>query len=1014
MTAEQDDFTGGSFDGGGSLAGEPAAMVAAGTGQQDSAGPAFGTSVWQQSVAAWQEAGIDWLREARPGPSPEDRAAEDDLQHTEPIPVVPALDVPGQAGAPGPAAEPAAGEDLIVLSAAEATAAEPASGQAGAGAPDGAAAAGGPADEVVADEDLVVFTTAATEGTAPAGGTDSAATAGSAAGPGPVTTAAAPGTRAAAAGTPEDPGSTVAKTGRKGPSGRVVVMAAAASVALVAGTIAGIAIARSGGSAGPTFGLVTPYPAAALADRDYPARPAGPGLPPSLTAVAGAGKTIVAVGSQGAAPALLPLILYSQNSGRTWARAALGHSSVPPGPGAVPVLVARGRASWLALGQGAAWTSANGRAWQATSGPPMSAGDKILGLTRTHFGFVAVGENIPGPSGVPSPVLWTSANGRTWQRKSGAALTIGASGGLDAGGGSMVSLRWAAYHGNVIIVGGEISRPVVEHRGKRRIIANIVSPALWRSSNNGATWQSDKLPVSHGAGPGLAGLAATNSAFVAIRPGRTRGGRKDAVAFVSGTGTGWRYGGRLIAGRRAPLRVLTVAASQQAFVVSGTTPVSRIVFVSPQGRGWHKTADQGRSTSTTVTGVTVAPGPIVLAAGLRHRPGSRAAGARPYLLLSGAGTGARRTLVGAPVLAAASTADVTVNSLAAAGGEQVAAGTADGAPALWSAPANGHWAPSAISLPAPSRAGSLTSVVHGGAGWLATGLAGAPAPPGAPAQPGPPAPPSGAGSAAPPQGVVMTAADGKTWRPAAGAQSLEAPGTTLAQAAAGPTGYVVVGSAAGPDARPAAAAWYSAGLSTWARAAVAGTAGQMLAVTADQAGFVAVGSAGTAPAVWAARTGSSWQPTALPLPAGTVSAVLTRVTAVGGRVVAVGNAMRAAAGHAASPVPFAAVSSDGGRHWRETMLRGQAGPATVTALTTAGDGFVAAGLSGVPGNQAMLGWWSADGLSWHGGTPVAGPVRGRGVQQLTALSAVGGALTGAGYAMTQSGEHPIIWHARYH
>jgi hypothetical protein len=1000
MAAEQDDFAGGSFDGSGFLAGEPAAAVAAGGRQQNPAGPAFGASVWQQSVAAWQEAGIDWLREARPGPGPEERAAaEADLQHTEPIPVVPALDAPGEAGSHGPAAGPAADEDLIVLSAAEATAAGPGSGQAGAGAADGAAAAGAPADEVVAAEDLIVL-----------------------AGHGPVATAAAPGTPArgeqapgkpaAAAGTPEVPGATVAKTGRTGPSRRAVIVAAATAVVLVAGTIAGVAIVRSGGPAGPTFELVTPYPAAALADGDYPAQPAVAGLPPSLTAVAAAGKTIVAAGSQGGAPALLPLILYSQNGGRTWARAALGHSSVPPGPGAVPVLVARGRDTWLALGQGAAWTSANGQAWQGIPGPPTSAGDKILGLTRTHFGFVAVGENIPGPSGLPSPVLWTSANGRSWQRKSGAALTTGASGGLDAGGASMVSLRWAAYHGNVIIVGGEISRPVVEHRGKRRIIANVVSPALWRSRNNGATWQPDKLPASHGAGPGLAGLAATSSAFVAIRPGRTLGGRRDAVAFVSGTGTGWRYGGRLIAGRRAPLRVLTVAASQQAFVVSGTTPVSRIAFVSPQGRGWHKTADQGRSTSTTVTGVTVAPGPIVVAAGLRHRPGSRAAGASPYLLLTGTGT--RRTLVGAAVLTAARTADVTVNSLAAAGGEQVAAGTTDGAPALWSAPANGHWAPSPVSLPASWHVGSLTSVVHGGAGWLATGLAGSPAQPGAPAQPGPAAPPSGTGPAAPPQGVVMTAAGGSTWRPAAGAQSLEAPGTTLAQAAAGPAGYVVVGSAAGPGGRLAAAAWYSAGLSTWSRATVAGTAGQMLAVTAGRAGFVAVGSAGTAPAVWTARTGLAWQPTALPLPAGTVSAVLTRVTAVGGRVVAVGDATRAAAGQAASPVPFAAVSGDGGRHWRETMLRAQAGSATVTALTAAGNGFVAAGLSGVPGNQAMLSWWSAGGLSWHGGAVVAGPVPGRGVQQLTALSAVGGVLTGAGYAVTQSGEHPIIWHARYH
>ena len=316
------------------------------------------------------------------------------------------------------------------------------------------------------------------------------------------------------------------------------------------------------------------------------------------------------------------------------------------------------------------------------------------------------------------------------------------------------------------------------------------------------------------------------------------------------------------------------------------------------------------------------------------------------------------------MLAAAGTADVTVNSLAAAGAEQVAAGSADGAPALWWAGANGHWAPSAVSMPASWRSGSLTSVVHGAAGWLA---AGQPA--------GPLAPP---GSPAPQAGVVMTSADGRTWRPAASAQSLEAPGTALAQAAAGPAGYVVVGGAAGPGGRPAAAAWYSAGLSTWARATVAGTAGQMLAVTADRYGFVAVGTAGTTAAVWTARTGAAWRPTALPLPPGTVSAVLTRVAAVGGHIVAVGNATRAAAGHAVSPVPFAAVSSDGGRHWREAVLRAPAGPATVTALTAAGGGFVAAGLSGPPGDQVMLSWWSPDGLSWQGGTTVAGPRQGGG------------------------------------
>jgi hypothetical protein len=241
-----------------------------------------------------------------------------------------------------------------------------------------------------------------------------------------------------------------------------------------------------------------------------------------------------------------------------------------------------------------------------------------------------------------------------------------------------------------------------------------------------------------------------------------------------------------------------------------------------------------------------------------------------------------------------------------------------------------------------------------------------------------------------------------------------------------------VGSAPGPGGSPAAAAWYSIGLGAWTRAAVGtggatapGPAGRMLAVTTDRSGFAAVGSAGNDPAVWTSRTGSAWQPIALPLPPGTVSAALTRVAAVDGRVVAVGNAAtHAAAGPpaagplaagppAAGSVAFAAVSTDGGRHWHETVLRGPAGPATVTALTAAGAGFVAAGLAGPPGAQAVVAWWSSDGLSWHRGQPVPGPLPARGVQQMTALSAAGGVLTGAGYALTRSGEQPIRWQARY-
>jgi hypothetical protein len=1049
MAAEQEDFAaGGPGDSTGLWTGEPDASAPAGAARQNSVGAEFGASVWQRSLAAWQEAGIDWLREARPAPSAADRAAaEADLQHTEPIPVVPPFDLPGQPGAGGQAVAPGAGtatmaaaagvakatadadvpdEDLIVLSgtdsAATGTAAPgAAAAESGSAAPEGVA--NGPSSAATGvDEDVIVLSGAgavaavnsAATGLAVDGTGSVAAPAGSVATGSTADGTTADGTQAAVGGPKTGSGAAARKPGRARPGRRVMIVAAATGLALIAGAIASIAIAQPG-PARPAFGLVTPYPAVALADGEFAAPAAAPGVLPSLTGLAGAGKTIVAVGSQGTGPLSLPLILDSQNGGRAWARANLGNSGAAFGPSAMPVLIVRGRDSWLALGQHSAWTSVDGRVWQAAPGVPLSPGDKILGLARTHSGFIAVGENVPGRagSGVPSPVLWTSADGRAWQRESGATLTLGDSGKLDAGGGTMMSLRWAAYRAGIIIVGGEISRPVVKHRGKHKVIANVGTPALWRSNNDGVTWHPVKLPASHGGTTGLAGLAATGSAFVAVRPGRTLIGRRDAVAYVSRTGGTWRYAGRLTSGRPAPLRVLAVAASGHAFVVSATTGAARVAFVSTRGRGWHETADQGAAASMSVAAVTVGPGSVVVTAGSRHRPGSRAAGTSPYLLLTGARV--RRTLVGQAALAAG-TAEVTVNSLAAAGGEQVAAGSAGRAPALWSA-SDGHWVPSTVSAPAAWRPGSLTSVVHGSAGWLAVGNAGPSVPPAPLAQPAPPGPASPAARSA---GVVMTSADGRTWLPEVTTQPLTAPGTTLAQAAAGPPGYVVVGSAATPGGGPGVAAWYSAGLSTWARATItgagpAGAGGRMLGVTAARPGFVAVGSSGSAPAIWASPTGSDWRLTRLPFPAGAASAVLTQVAAVGGRVVAVGDASRttAAGQHVADTVPFAAVSGDDGRTWREVILRAPAGPAAFTALTAAGSGFVAAGLSGVPGNQAVLAWWSPDGLSWHGGEEVAGPLPGRGVQQLAALSAASGAVTGAGYVVTQSGEHPLGWRARY-
>src|SRR5262249_22624080 len=202
------------------------------------------------------------------------------------------------------------------------------------------------------------------------------------------------------------------------------------------------------------------------------------------------------------------------------------------------------------------------------------------------------------------------------------------------------------------------------------------------------------------------------------------------------------------------------------------------------------------------------------------------------------------------------------------------------------------------------------------------------------------------------QPVIWTSARGASWATGPGSGPLTATGTSLTAAAAGPAGYVVTGSTLAGG-KPAPAAWFSADLNTWARASLTGTgtsgqllavtaarsgfvaegaggglpaprdparraglgapaarppsrgaraaltgtgtSGQLLAVTAARSGFVAVGAAGSSPALWTSPGGSAWRLRALPRPPGAASAVLTRVTATGAKVVATGYESRGVA-----------------------------------------------------------------------------------------------------------------------
>jgi hypothetical protein len=286
---------------------------------------------------------------------------------------------------------------------------------------------------------------------------------------------------------------------------------------------------------------------------------------------------------------------------------------------------------------------------------------------------------------------------------------------------------------------------------------------------------------------------------------------------------------------------------------------------------------------------------------------------------------------------------VTVTSMTTAAGMTLAAGTADGHPAIWRRASNGSWTlVSATSLGALSGSAGLTAVADGPAGWIAVGAT------------------SNGKSTAP---VVLASADGERWQPVASLVAAAGAGTEFLGVAASRSGYVAVGRQM-VGGRTFAVLWYSADLRTWTSDNNDGLDGRLEAstvnaVVATAGGFVAVGSHGAVQALWVSSDGRHWRMDSVSPPAGTASATLRSVAASGARVVAGGYAATRG-----GDVPVAVVSTDGGAQWRQVVLATPNGVGMVTALTAIPDGFTAAGVVGSGGSQRTVTWTSPDGLTW--------------------------------------------------
>jgi hypothetical protein len=739
------------------------------------------------------------------------------------------------------------------------------------------------------------------------------------------------------------------------------------------------------------------FPPATLAGNAFAAVPNGRGISQTLGRVASDGTEVVAVGSQQGARIARAQFFVSTDGGRSW---SMGHVQAPgggpPPPGYAARFVAGGPGAWVALGPGSIWTSPDGRTWtlSSTTGLPLQPGDQINVLERTAAGFIAVGSNVPdGRSADATPVIFVSANGISWQRLGAAQLK------LSAGTGRVQGLKYAAVDGNQILIAGDVT--ATQSIGKPRRTVTIQTGAAWLSGNGGTTWTlavpAGAARTSGAAGPGaqaqISGVAVAADGFVLFRPATVA--RKPAVdVYRSANGTAWTFAATL----STPAGFVAGMANGSAgngsagngAVVTGQAGQTLVAFVSADGTSWRRTPAFGSAAAQDVSGVAAVPGGTVVTAGTTtNDPDSR----QPLLTV----LGTQATKINIDGIPGAEDPQLAVNDVAAGNGMQVAVGSANGYPAAWTSANGGStWTrangqtPGVFGRPGVQQ---LTSVTHGADGWLAVG---------------------GVIAVAAEHPVVLGSGNGSVWAAADGEAAFSQPGLVTEQAAAGASaGYVIVGyqSVAG---RTIAAAWWSAGLAGWQRAAVSvGNAGgasrQMLAVTAGPGGFVAVGSAGTAPAAWtAANGGQAWTQQDVPLPVGATRAVLQHVVSNGRTVVAVGTALTTGG----QQLPFAASSADGGRTWTESALPVPAGRAFVTALTAAGHEFLATGTFGsTPGHQDVVVWTSASGSAWKAATPGGKGLTGTGIQAITGLDVADGTLTGVGFTATPGGEQPVFWQA---
>ncbi|GLW07528.1 hypothetical protein Misp01_26580 [Microtetraspora sp. NBRC 13810] len=727
-----------------------------------------------------------------------------------------------------------------------------------------------------------------------------------------------------------------------------------------------------------TAGLLLAAGDGGSGDEAFAVPAGGAGSNQVLNAVASAGDTIVAVGSDTTSPVPRPLFLTSADNGGTW---RLGDVTGQGGPVAGPSTVGRvagGEGRWVAVENGEAatatrgvWTSTDGHAWSAVPASGLTAfrrEDRVHDIARTGTGFVAVGSTTLG-DGTVGPMAWVSPDGTSWTRLESRNI------------GTPDKLRGI----NTVIARQDAVVALADPP------AGTSSSVVLRSPDGGRNWLRTGAELA-GVMPRPGALAVVPDGFVLV-PARQRTDEGEVRVFCSPEGAEWSRCGSIKGLPRDSTGVTGLASSAAGLAAVAETGWDRYaVYTSGDGRSWTKGTDLG-AVPGTVRALAVSDSGTLVVGGDR-----RATDVDNQLVLMTAPRGRAATPVRLGDIEGLTRVARETTRITAADGRYVAVGAAAGDAGIWTSGDGQSWAAAGGGALGGPNKQTLSDVAYGRAGWLAVGGA-----------------MRDAYSSEP---LLATSGDGESWNRVPVADALApAQGHYFLvphAVAAGRSGYVVAGEDR-DQGGAVPAIWFSADLRRFTRAAKlpsGGTGVRVHDVAATGLGYVAVGGSSTSGhesgVVWVSKDGLNWTARKRVTPPGVSEAGLRHVVAVQDRIIAVGAAVDENGGRRA----FSAVSEDNGETWEFGRLPAEQA-AAVQDLAATPEGMVAVGWHGAPAESDSAAWTSEDGLDWQRQTFDQDGLSGAGAQWLGAVAISGGEVVSTGRSTGYSVDHLTLWRTTF-